>query len=69
MLGLSPACVGAERRRLLDLGVVPGTAITREMESPFGSPSAFRIRGTLVALRRRQTDRVLIDAKSNEPED
>ena len=67
--GLSPGCLGAERRRLLDLGVVPGTVITRELESPFGSPSAFRIRGTLVALRRRQTDRVLIDGSRNPHED
>ena len=67
--GLSPACVGAERRRLLDLGVVPGTVIARELESPFGSPLAYRIRGTLVALRKRQTDRVLIDGSSNEHED
>jgi DtxR family Mn-dependent transcriptional regulator len=57
---LSPACTGAERRRLLDLGLVPGTNIRCEFTSPFGSPRAYFLRGTLVALRREQADRILV---------
>lgn len=60
--GLSPACRGAERRRLLDLGLVPGTRITRDFASPFGSPVSYRLRGTLIGLRRAQSDNILIDA-------
>ncbi len=48
---LSMECRGAQRRRLLDLGVVPGTVITAEMRSPSGDPMAYRIRGALIALR------------------
>ncbi len=59
--GLSPACHGAERNRLLDLGLVPGTNIARDMTSALGSPTAYRVRGTLVALRTEQADRVLIE--------
>ncbi|MCU0787021.1 MAG: metal-dependent transcriptional regulator, partial [Verrucomicrobia bacterium] len=52
VLGLSPACRGPERRRLLDLGFVPGTEVLAEMKSPGGDPTAYRVRGTLIALRR-----------------
>ncbi|MBX7120144.1 MAG: FeoA domain-containing protein [Gemmatimonadaceae bacterium] len=51
---LSSDCRGAQRRRLLDLGVVPGTRIVGEMRSAGGDPIAYRIRGALIALRRHQ---------------
>jgi len=51
---LSPACQGTQRRRLLDLGVVPGTPVTHELSAAGRDPAAFRIRGALVALRREQ---------------
>jgi Fe2+ transport system protein FeoA len=38
----------------MDLGVVPGTRIKAEMISPGGDPTAYRIRGALIALRREQ---------------
>jgi len=52
--GVSPSCTGVQRRRLLDLGLVPGTRIVAEMASPTGDPTAYRIRGALIALRRDQ---------------
>jgi DtxR family Mn-dependent transcriptional regulator len=57
---LSPSCTGPERRRLLDLGVVPGTRIRCEFASPFGTPRSYDIRGALIALRDHQADRILI---------
>lgn len=45
---------GLERRRMMDLGIVPGTAIYVEMNSPLGDPVAYRVRGALIALRREQ---------------
>jgi DtxR family Mn-dependent transcriptional regulator len=54
VIELSPRCRGAERRRLLDLGIVPGTLITAELVSPSGDPTAYRVRDTLIALRRDQ---------------
>lgn len=60
VLGLSPACRGPERRRLLDLGFVPGTAVEVEMVSPAGDPTAYRVRGTVVALRREQAGLIRI---------
>lgn len=66
--GLSPACRGAERNRLLDLGIVPGTPIKKALSSAAGSPNAYRIRNALIALRREQTDRVLINKNLSESE-
>jgi Fe2+ transport system protein FeoA len=60
VLGLSPACRGVERRRLLDLGFVAGTAVEVEMVSPGGDPTAYRVRGTLIALRREQANLIRI---------
>ena len=51
---ISRACQGSQRRRLLDLGLVPGTAVTPELTSAAGDPVAYRIRGALIALRRAQ---------------
>lgn len=60
VLGLTPACRGAERRRLLDLGFVPGTPVEVEMVSPAGDPTAYRVRGTVIALRREQAGLIRI---------
>lgn len=62
--GISPECQGPQRRRLLDLGVVPGTAITAELESAAGDPVAYRIRGALIALRREQASWIEIEELS-----
>jgi Fe2+ transport system protein FeoA len=58
--GLSAGCYGPERRRLLDLGVVPGTKIRCEFQSPFGSPRSYLIRGTLFGFRDEQADKILL---------
>jgi len=58
--GLARACRGAERRRLLDLGILPGTLIKVEMVSPSGDPTAYRIRGALIALRKEQADYIYV---------
>jgi DtxR family Mn-dependent transcriptional regulator len=51
---------GLARRRFLDLGLVPGTTVEAVMASPMGQPVAYRIRGTLIALRPEQADEILI---------
>jgi DtxR family Mn-dependent transcriptional regulator len=63
ILGLTQACRGAERRRLLDLGFVPGTTVEVDMVSPGGDPTAYRLRGTVVALRRSQAGLVRIESR------
>ncbi len=60
VVALSPNCRGAERRRFMDLGILPGTKITAEIRSPGGDPTAYNIRGALIALRRNQADMIQI---------
>jgi DtxR family Mn-dependent transcriptional regulator len=56
VLGISRACRGAQRRRLMDLGIVPGTLISMAMASAGGDPKAYNIRGAMIALREDQAD-------------
>jgi DtxR family Mn-dependent transcriptional regulator len=63
VVGLSPACRGQERRRLLDLGFVPGTVVEVDMVSPAGDPTAYRVRGSVVALRREQANLVRVSSR------
>ena len=60
VVGISPACRGLERRRLLDLGILPGTIIQKEFTNPNGDPSAYRIRDALIALREEQSNLIQI---------
>lgn len=48
------------RRRLQELGLVPGTQIQCLFRSYSGDPSAFLVRGTVLALRRRDSDHIWI---------
>jgi DtxR family Mn-dependent transcriptional regulator len=61
VLLLSRQCRGQERRRLLDLGVLPGTVIRAELKSPNGDPTAYRIRDALMALRAEQAEVIRVE--------
>jgi ferrous iron transport protein A len=47
------------RRRLLDLGLVPGTPVQALGRSLLGDPLAFALRQTVIALRRTDARRIL----------
>ncbi|MBQ9156328.1 MAG: ferrous iron transport protein A [Eubacterium sp.] len=51
---------GSMRRRLMDLGLTPGTRVECLGRSPFGDPAAFLIRGAVIALRKKDCRDVLI---------
>ncbi len=51
IIQLSPQLRGPERRRLMDLGMLPGTKITADLSSPMGDPVGYRVRDSLIALR------------------
>lgn len=44
---------GPLRRRIQDLGIVPGTPVHYVRSAPGGDPMAFHIRGAVIALRRK----------------
>ena len=63
VVGISKACRGQQRRRLMDLGITPGTEISMEMVSAGGDPIAYQIRGATIALRKDQAGLIHIRKK------
>jgi Fe2+ transport system protein FeoA len=57
---------GVERRRMLDLGILPGARVEVVMKSPLGDPVAYRIRGATVALRRDQARHIQVTLSAPE---
>lgn len=51
---------GGDRRRMMDLGILPGTQISVEMISPLGDPTAYNVRGSVIALRKVQSQHIEI---------
>lgn len=51
---------GGMRRRLQDLGLVAGTRVTCLQRASAGDPTAYRIRGAVIALRADDTDHIEI---------
>lgn len=54
----------AFRRRLLELGLVPGTLIEVVRRAPLGDPLELRARGSLLSIRRGEAETVSVTAAS-----
>lgn len=54
---------GSMRRRLLDIGLVENTLVKCLGRSPSGDPTAFLIRGAVIAIRSEDCKNILITAK------
>jgi DtxR family Mn-dependent transcriptional regulator len=57
---LDDAVQGFTRRRFLDLGLTPGAMVYPELKNFFADPRAYRVRGTLIALRKDQAAQIWI---------
>ncbi|CDI48518.1 FeoA family protein [Clostridium tetani] len=51
---------GISRRRMLDLGLIQGTKIQCLRQSPLGDPTAYEIRGAVIALRSEEASKILV---------
>jgi ferrous iron transport protein A len=51
---------GLTRRRMMDLGLTPGTRVECIRVSPTGDPKAFKIRGAILAFREEEGRKVLV---------
>mgnify|MGYP001156489651 FL=1 len=58
---LSITAEGPIRRRILDLGLVPGTIVKTLRTSPAGDPAAYLIRGSVIAFRSKTAHQILIE--------
>ncbi len=47
---------GTLRRRILDLGIIPGTKIRCIRRGPSGDPIAYTVWGTTIALRKEDSN-------------
>jgi Fe2+ transport system protein FeoA len=55
--------VGGEkalRRRLLDMGITPGTAVTVKKTAPMGDPVELLLRGYVLSLRLEDAEKITI---------
>lgn len=53
---------GSMRRRLLDIGLVENTEIECVGRSPGGDPTAFLIRGAVIAIRSEDCRNIMVKA-------
>ena len=52
---------GIYRRRMLDLGFIVNTCVESLRRSPSGDPTAFQVRGTIIALRTNDAAQILVE--------
>jgi len=54
---------GIARRRMMDLGLVPGTKVEALRLSPAGDPKAYNVRGAVIAFRREEAGQIIVECK------
>lgn len=54
---------GSMRRRLQDIGLIEGTKVKCVLKSPCGDPSAYQIRGAVIALRNDDASDIYVKIK------
>lgn len=52
---------GTLRRRMLDLGLVIDTIVKSLRKSPSGDPTAYEIRGAVIALRSEEASKIMVE--------
>lgn len=68
MIGLDKLEIGREARvvtskekRFQDLGLVKGTAVKCVLKSPLGDPKAYKIRGAVIAIRKEDAKKIMVE--------
>ena len=59
---VSVDCDPLVRRRLLEMGLLPGTTVRVVRRAPMGDPMEVRLRGYSLSLRRSEAGRVQVEA-------
>lgn len=52
---------GAVRRRMIDMGIVPGMEIRMERFAPLGDPIEIKLKGCHISLRKEEAENVLVE--------
>jgi len=53
--------IGSIRRRLLDIGFIPGTLVTATLSSPFNDPVAYKIKNAQIAIRKCDSKYIVVE--------
>ena len=56
---------GKLKRRLLEMGITPGAAVTLVRRAPMGDPVEVRVLDSLLALRAADAEKILLDRKED----
>lgn len=56
----------ALRRRLLDMGLVPGARVACVGRSPGGDPTAYEVCGAVIAIRQADARQILVRSEEGE---
>ena len=54
---------GAVHRRILDMGVVPATAVAVERVAPLGDPIEIKVKGYHLSLRREEAAHIHVEVR------
>ena len=60
------SCKGRLRRRLMDMGMVPGATVEVENPAPLGDPMKLRLKGCHLSLRREEAGQIEVDIENEE---
>lgn len=67
-LNVSDRCIvsrlnssGIIRRRLMDIGIMPGSLVECVLSSPSGNPMAYLVKGSIIALRKSDSSMIEVD--------
>lgn len=52
---------GGPRKRLLDMGMVPGATLRVIKKAPLGDPVDFKVKGYNLSLRKREAEMVVVE--------
>lgn len=53
---------GALKRRIIDMGITPGTTITMKRLAPFGDPIQISVRGYELSIRKSEAENIKVEA-------
>lgn len=56
---------GNIRLRLLDMGLIPGTAVTVEKTAPLGDPIQIKLRGYELTIRKEDAFHITVKSEDN----
>ncbi len=52
---------GYKSKRLMDMGVLPGTILEISRVAPFGDPLAIKVRGSQMSFRKKEAGDIIVE--------